>query len=348
MDRMMTKYDQLRMAIHAEIAPYNAFSGAAYGKKEMPFAITAGIAAGSAMAAGAAVTAAGVAAVVAGTAVAAGLTMTIVGMATGDKELIKIGGYVGLAGGLAGAGLNMAGYGASTFAAQEAAAVASQAAPAAMTNAAAGGLSSGAAMAESITPTFGSMANPVAQTGSTMQQIGAGSLQQASQSALQNITPTLGTEVASNAVKAAPNILAGAPQAITPAMSELGSTAISAAPVATQAIGGTAAAGATAAKGAGSLFDFISTPGGVTLLGNVATGIGGAITGSAQNDIYKNKIAFDQQQAAYQASNANAIAPYTMTTTPLTDAQRQQANIDKYNQAKKAAGILTNTQQAVA
>ena len=99
---MITKHDQLRMAIHAELAPYDAFGGAAYGKKEMPFAITAGIAAGSAMAAGAAITAAGVAAVVAGTAVAAGLTMTIVGMATGDKELMKIGGYVGLAGGIAG------------------------------------------------------------------------------------------------------------------------------------------------------------------------------------------------------------------------------------------------------
>ena len=335
------------MAIHAELAPYDAFSGAAYGKKEMPFAITAGIAAGSAMAAGAAITAAGVAAVVAGTAVAAGLTMTIVGMATGDKELMKIGGYVGLAGGIAGMGLNMAGYGAAEFAAQEAAAVAAEAVPAAATNAAASGVSSGAAMTSAVTPTFGSMANPVAQTGATMGQIGSGSLQAAQQA----MTPAFqaGTTGAMTAGQIAPNVLAGAPQAITPALSELGATAIKTAPTAVSAIGGTTAAGA---QSAGTLFDgltdFMKTPGGITLLGSTAQGIGSAITGSAQNDIYKNKIAFDQQQTAYQMANANAIAPYGMTTTQLTDAQRQQANIDKYNQAKKAAGILTNTQQATA
>lgn len=351
MKTMITKHDQLRMAIHAELAPYDAFGGAAYGKKEMPFAISAGIAAGSAMAAGAAITAAGVAAVVAGTAVAAGLTMTIVGMATGDKELMKIGGYVGLAGGIAGMGLNMAGYGASTFAAQEAAAVAANTAnaiPAAATNAAAGGVSSGAALQSAVTPTFGSMANPVAQTGATMGQIGSGSLQA---TASQALTPAFEAAKtgAMTAGQVAPNILASAPQTITPALSELGATAIKAAPTAVSAIGGTTAAGA---QSAGTLFDgltdFMKTPGGITLLGSTAQGIGTAITGSAQNDIYKNKIAFDQQQEAYKMANANAIAPYGMTTTQLTDAQRQQANIDKYNQAKKAAGILTNTQQATA
>lgn len=351
---MITKHDQLRMAIHAELAPYDAFGGAAYGKKEMPFAISAGIAAGSAMAAGAAITAAGVAAVVAGTAVAAGLTMTIVGMATGDKELIKIGGYVGLAGGIAGMGLNMAGYSASTFAAQEAAAVAANAAnaiPAAATNAAAGGISSGAALQSAVTPTFGSMANPVAQTGATMGQIGSGSLQA---TASQALTPAFEAAKtgAMTAGQVAPNVLANAPQAITPVLSELGTTAIKAAPTAAQAIGGTAATGAAASQGAGTLFDglseFMKTPTGLAVVAELGKGVVGTMTGGATNDIYANKIAFDQQQAAYQMANANAIAPYSMTTTPLTDAQRQQANIDKYNQAKKAAGILTNTQQATA
>lgn len=342
------------MAIHAELAPYNAFGGAAYGKKEMPLAISAGIAAGSALAAGAVVgtaaTVAAVGAVVAGTAVAAGLTMTIVGMATGDKELMKIGGYVGLAGGIAGAGLNMAGFGASAFSGMEAAANAANAAsamPAAATNAAASGVSSGAAMTSAVTPTFGSMANPVAQTGATIGQIGSGSLQAAQQA----MTPAFqaGTTGAMTAGQIAPNVLAGAPQAITPVLSELGATAIKTAPTAVSAIGGTTAAGA---QSAGTLFDgltdFMKTPGGITLLGSTAQGIGSAITGSAQNDIYKNKIAFDQQQEAYKNANANAIAPYGMTTTQLTDAQRQQANIDQYNQTKKAVGILTNTQQATA
>ena len=352
---MITKHDQLRMAIHAELAPYDAFGGVAYGKKEMPFAITAGIAAGSALAAGAVVgtaaTAAAVGAVVAGTAVAAGLTMTIVGMATGDKELMKIGGYVGLAGGIAGAGLNMAGFGASAFSGMEAAASAASTTPASLTNAAAGGISSGSAMTSAITPTFGSMANPVAQTGATMGQIGSGSLQA---TASQALTPAFEAAKtgAMTAGQVAPNVLANAPQAITPVLSELGTTAIKAAPTAAQAIGGTAATGAAASQGAGTLFDglseFMKTPTGLAAVAELGKGVVGTITGSAQNDIYKNKIAFDQQQAAYQNANANAIAPYGMTTTQLTDAQRQQANIDKYNQAKKAAGILTNTQQATA
>ena len=339
------------MAIHAELAPYDAFGGAAYGKKEMPFAISAGIAAGSALAAGAVVgtaaTVAAVGAVVAGTAVAAGLTMTIVGMATGDKELMKIGGYVGLAGGIAGMGLNMAGFGASAFSGMEAAANAASAMPATATNAAASGVSSGAAMTSAVTPTFGSMANPVAQTGATMGQIGSGSLQAAQQA----MTPAFqaGTTGAMTAGQIAPNVLAGAPQAITPALSELGATAIKTAPTAVSAIGGTTAAGA---QSAGTLFDglidFVKTPTGVATLGTLASSYANRQSQGDQNDIYKNKIAFDQQQAAYQNANANAIAPYGMTTTQLTDAQRQQANIDKYNQAKKAAGILTNTQQATA
>ena len=343
------------MAIHAELAPYDAFGGAAYGKKEMPFAITAGIAAGSALAAGAVVgtaaTAAAIGAVVAGTAVAAGLTMTIVGMATGDKELMKIGGYVGLAGGIAGAGLNMAGFGAEAFSAMESAASAANAAnaiPAAATNAAAGGISSGAALESAVTPAFQSMANPVAQTGATMGQIGSGSLQA---TASQALTPAFEAAKtgAMTAGQVAPNVLANAPQAITPALSELGATAIKAAPTAAQAIGGTTAAGA---QGAGTLFDglidFVKTPTGVATLGTLASSYATRQTQGATNDIYKNKIAFDQQQEAYKMANANAIAPYNMTTTQLTDAQRQQANIDKYNQARKAAGILTNTQQATA
>ncbi len=70
----------------------------------MPFAISAGIAAGTTIAAGgiAAVTAGGVAAIVAGTAVAVGLTMTVIGAATGNKGLMQIGGLVGLGGGIVG------------------------------------------------------------------------------------------------------------------------------------------------------------------------------------------------------------------------------------------------------
>ena len=346
---MITKHDQLRMAIHAELAPYDAFSGAAYGKKEMPFAITAGIAAGSAMAAGAAITAAGVAAVVAGTAVAAGLTMTIVGMATGDKELMKIGGYVGLAGGIAGAGLNMAGFGAEAFSAMESAAMSGAIAPTSVSAAETGVAGLGSA-------------NLVEPSSNFVGQVTGGSIAPVTSQGATGITnvanaanvANAGTNVAEMATVGQPikNISGVQFGNIAPETSQLGTTAIKAAPTAAQAIGGTVATGATASKGAGTLFDglseFMKTPTGLAAVAELGKGVVGTITGSATNDIYRNKIAFDQQQAAYQMANANAIAPYSMTTTPLTDAQRQQANIDKYNQAKKAAGILTNTQQATA
>ena len=97
----------------------NAFSGAPFKQKEMPFfiapeigaaatAVGAAVAGGvffsaaTAVAAGAVISAIGTVAMVAGTA------MTVVGAVTGDKELMKWGGIVGLAGGvgaLAGGGI---------------------------------------------------------------------------------------------------------------------------------------------------------------------------------------------------------------------------------------------------
>lgn len=98
------------------------FGGPAYGEKNMPFAAVGGAIAAAATAASSALgitAAAGAisAAVATGTgigaaisltvtaianvAMVAGLAMTVVGVATGDKELMKIGGIVGLAGGVA-------------------------------------------------------------------------------------------------------------------------------------------------------------------------------------------------------------------------------------------------------
>jgi hypothetical protein len=77
----------------------NAFSGAPFKKKEMPFFIgPAVLAVGSAV--GAAATALAVVNAVAVTAMVAGTAMTVVGAVTGDQDLMKWGAIVGLAGGV--------------------------------------------------------------------------------------------------------------------------------------------------------------------------------------------------------------------------------------------------------
>lgn len=140
----------VRQAIELEVPPHFTHNtGSKWGQThDMPFgfiagivtsigtavagSIGAGVAAASAIAAGGAVTLAGVGAIVGaiGTvATIAGLGLTVIGLATGNKTLTKIGGYIGLAGGVAGiaaAGLSAAGGAAA--AAGEAGAAAGQAA----------------------------------------------------------------------------------------------------------------------------------------------------------------------------------------------------------------------------
>src|SRR5574343_1887851 len=78
----------------------NAFRGAPFKKKEMPFFIAPAIA-GIGAATGFAATALAVVNAVGVVAMVAGTAMTVVGAVTGDKDLMKIGGVVGLAGGVA-------------------------------------------------------------------------------------------------------------------------------------------------------------------------------------------------------------------------------------------------------
>lgn len=76
----------------------NAFSGAPFKQKLMPFGPLIGAFAAIGTAATVASTVTAVVGAVAMTAAYAGVAMTVVGLATGDKELMKIGGIVGLAG----------------------------------------------------------------------------------------------------------------------------------------------------------------------------------------------------------------------------------------------------------
>ena len=69
----------------------------------MPFIIGPAVAAvGTAVGVGVAATATAVAGAIGAVATVAGIAMTVVGAATGDKGLMKIGGIVGIAGGVTG------------------------------------------------------------------------------------------------------------------------------------------------------------------------------------------------------------------------------------------------------
>ena len=110
----------VRQAIELEIPPHFTHNtGSKWGQThDMPFgiiagigtaigtSITAGIGAAAGIAAGTtAVTVASVTAIVgavATVATIAGLGLTVIGLATGNKTLTKIGGYIGIAGGIAG------------------------------------------------------------------------------------------------------------------------------------------------------------------------------------------------------------------------------------------------------
>lgn len=154
----------------------NAFGGAPFKKKEMPFFIAPAIAAIGAATTiattiGAVVTAIGTVAAVAGTA------MTVVGLATGDKELMKIGGIVGLAGGvtaLAAGGLtSLAAGGEFAFGSAGVQSAITADAAAAASQATAIGTGGMAAMNTAITPNLANAgANVASSAGATTEGLG--------------------------------------------------------------------------------------------------------------------------------------------------------------------------------
>jgi len=156
------------------------FGGAAYGERNMPFIIAPAFAAvGTAVAAGAGAMAVAGAVVTAVGAVAtvAGIGMTVVGAITGNESLMKIGGYVGLAGGVAG----LAGMGVSAMASTASAAAATTATTNATINAGVEGAKG------AITPTF---------------QSAGGVAMDATAKGAQSVMPGFGSQAAGNALYA--------------------------------------------------------------------------------------------------------------------------------------------------
>lgn len=330
----------LRQAIHAELVPYDPFGGPAYGRRDMPFAVIGGAiagAVGTAFATGVAAagaigitgtvaTVAGVVSAVATVATWVGIGLTVVGAITGDSSLMKIGGIVGIAGGVTGLAMGgLASMGAA--AATETTAQAAASSPAASVSAANAGTSGGAANA---------------------------AFQGASSSAAQ----------AAGSALSSPMIAQGAADAAFSGASSFGSVASNAigqggmlsttalpATVADQ----TASAAANAAKAptvssqSGSFFDSLVEP--KNLMEIVKVG-GTMMSGSAQEDmqnkIIKQKTAtdmarlqFEKDQYGNQIANANVQGRLNINARAPTQAELDAQVANKAQNIKNMSNILT-------
>jgi len=292
-----------------------------YGQPNMPFILGAAAGIGSVAAIGTAVgvaaTVTAVAATVAVACTAISLVMTVVGLATGDKDLLKVAGYIGIAGAVTGVGA-LAG-GAAAGAASGAAAAA---APAASGGAGAVGGASAATTstaAAAITPELSSIAAPLA-------------------------TPAITAPVASNTITGGLGTLG-----------EAGAAAMESTLPAATAGGLGANLGATAPAAIGSQAgDFFSGITGPQMLDIGKAGAGMLSAGAtyqgnnrfmenqeAQTEIKRQQQLDDQRRKDVQAQNANTQGHLNMSARPLTPAEIEQKRIQDAEQARRTAGILT-------
>lgn len=307
----------------------------------MPFAIAAGVAAGSAIAAGAAVTVGGVVAIAAGAAVAAGLVMTVVGAATGDKGLMKIGGLVGLAGGVAGAAGSLVGGAAEAGAGAAGEAAASSAGESAIS--AAGNAVSPAASAISEAATAGNN-QALTQTGlsnsngATSIATGGGAGDQAGSLGLgasafngpgsSGPAPTSGISMANPATANSGVVTPKTVNLDLPGAPQLSPVKAPNNPATNQ-----------------SWLDFLTSPKGLTGAGQLASGAFNGMNQHADAQVQTGLLAQAQNYNQFmdQRGYANANSPGTMnmSATNPTPAQIAQYKLDQARLAKNQAGILT-------
>ncbi|MFA5921159.1 MAG: hypothetical protein WC856_07690 [Methylococcaceae bacterium] len=336
----------------------DAHSGPLCGDRNMPFILGAGAATiGSIAAIGAAsgfvATAVAVAATVSVVATIAGVALTVVGAVTGDKDLMKIGAIVGIAGGVT--GLATGAFGGATAAASEVAAAGDVAAPAASataTTAAKGGLLAGSnAASNTITPAFSSVgAQAINATPALTATAGESALS------------TLGAigqvgSIGSTAAQAVtPSSRGGAVQPSTYIPPDSLSTSGANAPV---TIGASSPQVPDVAKGmtknSGSYFDELMSPKNMAqMTGPALVGIGsGVIQGMksdqqsvAQNrqvDLNQQDLEFQRMKDARTYANANTQGYNGMATRPLTQEEYDRAKLDKARLATQQAGLLTQT-----
>jgi hypothetical protein len=316
-----------------------------FGRRDFPFivgpavgtlatAVTAGVAAaGGTMA---------VVGAVASIATMAGLAMTVVGAVTGDEDLMKIGGYVGLAGGVT--GLATSAFSAGTSVAAEAASAANQAAPAASgVQGAMGGLGgSTSAMESAITPAFQGAgqaltapAQSAIQTGGQMLG-GAGLLGKAGTSAAQEaLTPALSTGLGSD-------VGAGLGTSLGKVGADVG------ADLGKDLGANLGKASSYTPKSDGSFFDFITggldSKGGweaVKIGGSVLEGMAKSDATDKQTQLLRDKYEYDKASKERAYTNANTQGKLNLGFNAPSQAQRDKAQLDAAELARKKASILT-------
>lgn len=298
----------------------------------MPFAISAGVTGAAFLASSAAATA-GTAAIVsaslsvaAAVAVASSLVMTVVSIATGDEELGKIAGYVGLAGGVAsiGAGLVAPATTAATTGTNAAVNAGTTAASEAGKASAAQAATQGAS---AITPAFES---------------GVGALPTAGAGQLGNTGGNL-------ALQGGTGLGTAGTEAITPSLQNIGNISEQAAQTAAKtaqpiAQGAAQMAGIEAPKapevtvntpgGSGGFWDFLKGDNG-KVLGSTLQGIGGAageyMNAQNRNKVYQNQLDFEKQQYY-----GNQPGNFGITAREPTAAEKAQYERDKEAAAAKA------------
>lgn len=288
--------------------------------------------------AGAVVSLAATAAMVVGT------VMTIVGAITGDTELMKIGGWVGLAGGVG-----------AIASAALAPAVASLSSATAVTG-------TTAAVEQAITPALANAA-PTLASGTT------GTLAAAAETAIPTAAElgySAAPALAETAASTAPSIAASAAPAITPALGTVGAAGAqaveSAMPVAAPTgIGANLAP--TVPFEQSSFFGYLKSPQGILEIGKLGAG---ALQGMAEANQtnatmdFKDRelnltsqfkladlqLAQNNQQYTQMANerayqNANSPSTFSLSAQPVTQAQRDAAKLHQAQLAKQQAGILT-------
>jgi hypothetical protein len=310
---------------HKHNMPFAAIAGAIGGALAGTFA--GGVAAAAAVGiTGTVASVVGGIAVVAQVAMYAGLAMTAVGAITGNKDLMKIGGYVGMAGGV-------------------------------------GSLAIGAMGA--VGGALGTTASTVTGTGFNAAATAAPVTQAAVTAPLAAQAPVVATEIGTAAGQVAPAAQTGmlSTTGATQATGVLGSTAndVAASSAITPAVD-TAKfattvgdAGATTAKAVGTeagktvgggFFDFIKSDAGSAL---IKVG-GGMLSGSAEEDMNKKTYKLNQQNQAFnqmvsnrEYANYNSL-PGNMNgvdVSGMTPEQIAQAQQDRTNRAIFTAKAIT-------
>lgn len=282
-------------------------------------AISAAAAAGTAAAIGSAVVA--TASAIGAIATVAGLAMTVVGAITGDEDLMKIGGYVGLAGGVTGLATS-----------------AISGATSAATTAATEGVKAGTqAAGQAATQATTSAASNVANVGSKV-----------AETATQAIQPSItsaGTDIVGKSIQGATQPAGGllgeaGKAALTPtSMSELPKLG---ADIGTNAgnVGLQQAPTQTA-----SFFDQLMQPTNLLEIGKIGAG---ALSGMNKSDQFDRTLELQQQQLQHNIDqdtlhnrNSNYQGRGMLSTRALTQEERDAAAAKKATRAKKMATILT-------